>query len=66
MNKKKYLAKQEGLSFLRHELAKYKWYSNLLPVIAAMLQVALSVVLMILPKLVLDAVQTGCNFYTED
>lgn len=62
MNKKKYLAKQEGLSFLRYELAKYKWYSNLLPVIAAMLQVALSVVLMILPKLVLDAVQTGCNF----
>lgn len=56
-------AKQEALSFLRQELAKYKWYSKLLPVIAAILQAALSVVLMILPKLVLDAVQTGNNFY---
>lgn len=62
MNKYKYRAKQECLLFLHHELAKYKWYSNLLPVIAAILQVALSVVLMILPKLVLDAVQTECNF----
>lgn len=62
MNKYKYHAKQECLSFLRHELTRYKWYSNLLPVIAAILQVALSVVLMILPKLVLDAVQTKCNF----
>ena len=62
MNKYKYLAKQECLLFLRHELAKYKWYSNLLPVIAAILQVALSMVLMIFPKLVLDAVQTECNF----
>lgn len=62
MNKYKYYAKQECLSFLRHELTKYKWYSNLLPVIAAVLQVALSVVLMILPKLVLDAVQTESNF----
>ena len=68
MNKCKYLAKQEGISFLHHELTKYKWYSNLLPVIAAILQVALSAVLMMLPKLVLDAVQTGCNFneFMED
>ena len=62
MDKYKYRAKQEGLSFLHHELAKYKWYSNLLPVIAAILQVALSVVLMLLPKLVLDAVQIGYHF----
>lgn len=63
MNKYNDHARQEALSFLRHELAEYKWYSNLLPVVAAVLQVALSVVLMVLPKLVLDAVQSGYNFY---
>lgn len=53
---------KEALSFLRQELAHYKWYSNLLPVLAAVIQVALSVVLMILPKIVLDAVQTEVKF----
>lgn len=68
MNKYKYRAKQEGISFLRQELSKYQWYSNLLPVIAAIFHVALSVVLMLLPKLVLDAVQTGHHFreFMED
>ena len=55
-------ANKEALSFLRQELAHYKWYSNLLPVLAAVVQVALSLVLMILPKIVLDAVQTEVKF----
>lgn len=55
-------ANKEALSFLRQELAHYKWYSNLLLVLAAAIQVALSVVLMILPKIVLDAVQTEVKF----
>lgn len=63
MNQSKYRVKQEGISFLRQELAQYQWYSNLLPVIAAILRAALSVVWMLLPKLVLDAVQTGFHFY---
>ena len=54
---------REALSFLHQELADYKWYSNLLPVLAAIVQVALSVVLMMLPKIVLDAVQTETEFY---
>lgn len=62
MNKLNNLANKEALSFLRHELACYKWYSNLLPVLAAVVQAALSVVLMILPKTVLDAVQTETRF----
>lgn len=45
------------------ELTNYKWYSNLLPVLAAVVQVALSVVLMMLPKIVLDAVQADVKFY---
>lgn len=56
---------KEALSFLRQELSHYRWYSNLLPVLAAVIQVALSVILMILPKIVLDAVQTevkSCDF----
>lgn len=56
---------KEALSFLRQELSHYRWYSNLLPVLAAVIQVALSVILMILPKIVLDTVQTevkSCDF----
>lgn len=56
---------KEALSFLRQELSHYRWYSNLLPVLAAVIQVALSVILMILPKIVLDVVQTevkSCDF----
>lgn len=63
MKKLNHRAKKEALSFLRQELAYYKWYSNLLPVLAAVFQVALSVILMILPKIVLDAVQTEIEFY---
>lgn len=53
---------KEALSYMRQELAHYKWYSNLLPVLAAIVQIALSVVLMVLPKIVLDAVQTEIKF----
>ncbi len=62
MKKIYHRANRESLSFLRQELAHYKWYSNLLPVLAAVVQVALSIVLMILPKIVLDAVQTEVEF----
>ena len=62
MKKIYHRANKEALSFLRQELAHYKWYSNLLPFLAAVVQVALSVILMILPKIVLDAVQTEIKF----
>lgn len=63
MNQLNNRANKEALSFLRQELAGYKWYSNLLPVLAAVVQIALSVVLMLLPKIVLDAVQTDVKFF---
>lgn len=62
MKKLNHRANKEALSFLRQELAHYKWYSNLLPVLAAVVRIALSVVLMVLPKIVLDAVQTEVRF----
>lgn len=62
MNQLNNRANKEALSFLRQELSHYKWYSNLLPVLAAIVQIALSVVLMVLPKIVLDAVQTEIKF----
>jgi len=63
MKKISHRANKEALSFLRQELANYKWYSNLLPVLAAIVQAALSAVLMMLPKIVLDAVQAEAEFY---
>ena len=62
MNQLNNRTQKEALSFLRQELSHYKWYSNLLPVLAAVVQIALSVVLMVLPKIVLDAVQTEIKF----
>lgn len=44
MKKLNHRANKEALSFLRQELAHYKWYSNLLPVLAAVVRIALSVV----------------------
>lgn len=68
MKKSNNRANKEALSFLRQELASYKWYSNLLPVLAAIAQVSLAVTLMMLPKIVLDAVQAGVTFlsFTRD
>ena len=62
MNQCNNRAKKEALFFLRQELAYYKWYSNLLPVLAAAVQIALSVVLMLFPRIVLDAVQAEVRF----
>lgn len=62
MNQFNNRAKKEALFFLRQELAYYKWYSNLLPVLAAVVQIALSVVLMLFPRIVLDAVQAEVRF----
>lgn len=62
MNQLNNRTKKEALFFLRQELAHYKWYSNLLPVLAAIVQIALSVVLMLFPKIVLDAVQAEVRF----
>lgn len=62
MNQLNHHVNKEALSYMRQELTHYKWYSNLLPVLAAIVQIALSVVLMVLPKIVLDAVQTEIKF----
>jgi len=59
MNRK---AEKAGTSFLRKKLYQYKWYSNLLPFLSCMVQVLLSLVAIMLPKIVLDAVREGLSF----
>ncbi len=55
-------AEKEGTSFLRKKLHQYKWYSNLLPFLSCIVQVLLSLAAIMLPKIVLDAVQEGLSF----
>ncbi len=59
MNRK---AEKAGISFLRKKLYQYKWYSNLLPFLSCIVQMLLSLAAIMLPKLVLDAVQEGLSF----
>lgn len=55
---------RKSLEFLRHEMYQYKWYSVFPPFLACISQVSQSLILIILPKLVLDAVSTNQSFET--
>ena len=48
---------KRGTKFLVHELFNFKRYSVILPFITCIMQVSLSLVLIIMPKVVLDAVE---------
>ena len=61
-NKKTSLAGINSLKFLCHEMYQYKWYSIILPFLACISHVSQSLILIMLPKLVLDAVSQNLNF----
>lgn len=60
--KRKKSAGMEGLKFLHQEMRRYRWYSSALPVLACMSQVSQSLLLLLLPKIVLDALTEGATF----
>lgn len=60
--KRKKSAGMEGLKFLHQEMCRYRWYSSALPVLACMSQVSQSLLLLLLPKIVLDALTGGDTF----
>ncbi len=60
--KEKNQAGGKGLLFLFQTMGQYKWYSLVLPYLACISQVSQSLVLIILPKFVLDAVSTSQEF----
>ena len=60
--KRKKSAGMEGLKFLHQEMRRYRWYSSVLPVLACMSQVSQSLLLLLLPKIVLDALTEGATF----
>lgn len=55
------LAGTKGLVFLLQEMYQYKWYSIVLPFLACLSQVSQSFILIMLPKIVLDAVENRCG-----
>jgi len=61
-NKKTSLAGINSLKFLCHEMYQYKWYSIILPFLACVSHVSQSLILIMLPKLVLDAVSQNQSF----
>ena len=60
--KQKNLVGIKSLKFLHHEMYQYKWYSVFLPFLACISQVSQSLILIVLPKLVLDAVSKNQSF----
>lgn len=67
MNRKKYgnknhSAGMEGLKFLHGQMYRYRRYSIALPLLACLSQVSQSLLLLLLPKIVLDAVTGGAGF----
>lgn len=60
--KRKKSAGMEGLKFLHQEMRRYRWYSSALPVLACVSQVSQSLLLLLLPKIVLDALTEGATF----
>lgn len=67
MNRKKYGNKNhpagmEGLKFLHGQMYRYRRYSIALPLLACLSQVSQSLLLLLLPKIVLDAVTGGAGF----
>ena len=59
---KKNRAGMDGMKFLHHQMYKYKWYRVALPYLAGLSQVSQSLLTLLLPKFVLDAVQGGMAF----
>lgn len=55
-------AGMKSLILLLHEMRLYKWYSTLLPWLACISQVSQSLILIMLPKYVLDAVSGNRSF----
>lgn len=53
----KYNIEKNGIKFIVSEIIKFKWYSIILPFMACIAQISLSLVLIIMPKVVLDAVE---------
>ena len=67
MNRKKYGNKNhpagmEGLKFLHGQMYRYRRYSIALPLLACLSQVSQSLLFLLLPKIVLDAVTGGAGF----
>lgn len=67
MNRKKYgnknhSAGMEGLKFLHGQMYRYRRYSIALPLLACLSQVSQSLLFLLLPKIVLDAVTGGAGF----
>ena len=65
MEKYKYkinLAGMDGMKFLRQQMYRYKRYSIALPYLACLSQISQSLLALLLPKFVLDAVQSGMAF----
>ena len=52
----------KSLIFLLHEMRQYRWYSIILPFLACISQVSQSLLFIILPKFVLDAVSSRHSF----
>lgn len=48
---------KRGTRFIVQELVRFKWYSVILPFVACIAQVSLSLILIAMPKVVLDAVE---------
>ena len=51
----------QSFRYLLYQICQYRWYSVLLPVIACVTQILLSLILIIMPKIVLDAVQESVS-----
>ncbi len=60
--KKNHPAGMEGLKFLHGQMYRYRRYSIALPLLACLSQVSQSLLLLLLPKIVLDAVTGGAGF----
>lgn len=60
--KLKHPAGMEGLKFLHLELYRYRRYSIALPLLACLSQVAQSLLFILLPKIVLDALTGGAGY----
>ena len=57
-----HLAGMDGMKFLRQQMYRYKRYSIVLPYLACLSQISQSLFALLLPKFVLDAVQSGMAF----
>lgn len=63
-NKENNHAGMKGTLFLLQQMRQYKWYSIILPFVACVSQVSHSLILILLPKIVLDAVSGNKNSET--